>query len=690
MKRSIAVGLIALCAVHAAGAEDFRVGDAVDALRGDKWEPATVVRVDGTLVMVRFKDNKTLFCAPEKVRGKGGAAVAPATPSGPASPKPGGGGTTLRNRNSQSLDEIRIGDQVEFCDEFFWRKGKLLDRKNGWVFVSEEGGWRKNLWLEPWRVRAVGSKDAFDTRNAGKINEKERSNANRPPKDPPGPPPVPSAGSRSRPDLNRPWKSVADPSPAPPSAVTPMKRGVFLLSLPEADDVNAQNTVLGATEQHLIAVVAMQKEKSLFVEVIDRASGKSRATVLPLTTFPAALTPAGDLVAMSGPEGEALPMIFAITQPDPAPKILAPDLKDVKQFHPFSADKTLIEHRQGLRLVKHDSPKPAWENPASDLEHMALTPGGKFVLATHWSEGYVRTLDARTGALISAVAANTGDGADVVAFPDGKRFACYANDVLEICDAETGKSLNRIVIGDRFARGGLHLIDDTHLLAGLTLVDLTTQRLVARINEHVIRSWYADRGVLALVKDKEMLLLRSEPPLTQLEMFASDAPPDPRDVLFGPGSKFNIVFEAETDEATKTKSIELLKERIAQAGHTFDPAAPLTIKVTTERKPAHEATFVVSDGFGRTRGPEFKLTLRPMLTRIAYVLDGQTYEQATGLLGDGNLSQEENESPQQAADRAGRFDADLIKRFVIPTQKLKKDDLREVELGTGGFSKRLR
>lgn len=116
----------------------FAEGQKVEVREGDAWSAATISKKEGRKFLVHYDGTDAgsdewltadRLCVP--------AAKAATTRA--------------------AIKLFGIGDRVEFKNALSWQKGIISNTRGGWYFIQHEDRRNDREWVEPWRVRKVGS-----------------------------------------------------------------------------------------------------------------------------------------------------------------------------------------------------------------------------------------------------------------------------------------------------------------------------------------------------------------------------------------------------------------------------------------------------------------------------------------------------------------------------------------------------
>ena len=134
----------------------YEAGQAVEVREGDTWSKATLVRKEGRKYLIRY-DGATdeEWVTADRLRGKNGSPAAGNAQSAPAATGTGDAATGA----GEASKEItwKLGQSIEVKRGRDWRTATVMKLENGWVLaLYTPGGFKE--WVEPWRIRAQGTK----------------------------------------------------------------------------------------------------------------------------------------------------------------------------------------------------------------------------------------------------------------------------------------------------------------------------------------------------------------------------------------------------------------------------------------------------------------------------------------------------------------------------------------------------
>ncbi|RZM08826.1 MAG: hypothetical protein EOP68_10785, partial [Sphingomonas sp.] len=146
----------------AATAATYAVGQSVEVREGDTWSKAKVLAREGRRVQIEYDDGTKEWVTADRLRTPGTAgtpapAAKPADEAAPAAeeeaPKPAA--------KKPAVNSFPIGAAVEVKWGGRWSKAKVTNRRGEWHLIAYDGE-RGQEWVEPWRIRKIGSSYDID------------------------------------------------------------------------------------------------------------------------------------------------------------------------------------------------------------------------------------------------------------------------------------------------------------------------------------------------------------------------------------------------------------------------------------------------------------------------------------------------------------------------------------------------
>jgi hypothetical protein len=610
----------------------------------------------------------------------------------------------------------KIGDKVEIKWGGMWRQATIKNIRGEWYLA--EWNPRSFEWAEPWRIRAVGSKEdeiGYATpRTVMKMSEP-------PPTEKPGAAPEPIGGARKadpKPEAQTPPASTAKPDEPPAKPAddptfkeiqwapnTPLPAAAWAFTpdpLPVLKTVStpvplkqksSSSAALLRSDRLVLAAGApvavrsvngpRMSHEELHIERIDLATGKSlgaagfgkEVTLLDVSTD-------GKLVALRSDTYETRGQRLEVWSFDGTPRkiltatpFVAEDTwKDVN-FAQFAGPTQLLVGHQGrqvgrIALLDVTTGKVLWQAAMSSRSNPAMSPGRKYVVVeTHNS---VKILEALTGKPAGELPLENFQGARWAFSPSSQQIGALARKTIRVWNLADGK-MHREFTVFQDARTLEIPVDGYALLENAYLVDLDKRLILWNYRgSPVIHPAGANRVWFVSDAARSPALVTTAFPGS--EVVAAAASPRLNDLLLiKPGAKVALAFNAAGEEAQRTKAQEALKKAIADAGLVLDDAAPIRIVATTETGKPYEVQYTpigVSN-----RAPQ-KVNITPQVTRLKIEFEGKTAWETTTTVrpGIGVVQLKEGQTIEQVIAEQSKPDLLFFSRVQIPRYLQKPSD----------------
>ena len=415
-----------------------------------------------------------------------------------------------------------VGKQVEVKWGGQWRRAVVVNHRGDWILIDYDGNKFFREWVEPWRVRDIGSSE--DIGGNAPINPYVRHNEG-PPRDQPGPAPAAAAPMRNRGAADNPRENqTASDVPITP-VVRDNVKSVALDGLPPltslAPDaaapvqwVTAPIALSGSNGQffdHLEALLLSPASgiAAVFhffappggvapqyrIERVDMKAGKSlNVSTLPLELHMLDLSSDGRLLlARTGPFGPGRSARLDVWQID------GQNAAHVVTFMPFTPrtggeqivwahfagpDHVLVRSFDGeLSCFEFRKAIQIWSAKAGLSNTNALSATGKYLAA---STGHsIAIVEPLSGRALGAIDIGDQPAQSLAFAPDGKQLAAAGQDEVSVWDLSHGASVSDIwSVGApgqavEFGASGYLLLDHTHLVSLSKQVIAWTYRGVA-------------------------------------------------------------------------------------------------------------------------------------------------------------------------------------------------------------------
>lgn len=506
----IAIALLMVAAPRHAGAQaataPFAEGQKVEIREGDTWSSASILKREGRRFLVHYDGTEAStdeWVTTDRMRALAGAA--PNAPNPPAGP--GGSPATTR-----PAARFPMGQPVEYKSWWDWKRGVVVNIRGKWYFVQHEGNRNEREWVEPWRLRKVGStEDAIGNCDSyGTVR-----NGQGPPRDDPGDPPQPKEWTHDAiKRQEREKASLAAPlTPCDRSAVveahfgadpgTPFKpdpephatRPLVPRSVPLAGAIRnffGEDLFVSSPQTGILAAAVYNDDRA-GIERVDVAQGRlMNEVVLPIDTINMDLSPDGKLLATRS-NGSSGNDRLAIWNVEAAEARHVVSLKPYDQGNSFSHDlkwarfignDRVLTCNSGGALVLWDlKAKAIWTAAAPHADSITLSPGrlqiAMLTLPT------ITVIDAMSGQTLRVLNASAQQRGGKMCFkPDGTQLAMSSEDRLVVYDLISGRlvsDFNPRLNGSET----LAWVADRYILAGGTnLIGLDEQMLVWLYGKH--------------------------------------------------------------------------------------------------------------------------------------------------------------------------------------------------------------
>ncbi len=602
-------------------------GQKVQVREGDTWSAATIVKHEGRRYFIHYDgaDASTdEWVTPDRIR-MPGAAPAPASGSTtkPAAPK-------APSWNNGQKVEVKWGG--------LWRQASIFNRRGEWYLVTYDARGNSREWVEPWRIRAVGSTE--DNIGYAKPNSMARP-TDPPPTPQPGPPTEPIGarrGSRGGPGaMPDPVAAAPDipelkPIPAdragaltaafsgavgpahiaPDAEAKPAKeltaRGIGLA----AASPDVQRIFFSSPQTAIAAVCAGTPMKSAGkttnVQRADLVTGKS----LGIYKFPTPiegedLSPDGKLLLARNEIARKQLDVWDIGD-------TSGDAKHVVSFVPFETgdvkwmrfldnDHLLTQDNSGtVAMWEFRAAKLIWSGGAHAGVTPAISPNGRYI-AIGEANIEIVIADARDGKPLGKLPADNGSQWVLSFKPDGKQLAGVGTESLCIWDLAGGKLASQITVIGNPGRSidwvdeGFVLLDNSYLTSlEKKLVVWTYEEAgwgfgTRRGAEFARRYWYATES-----SKSAAALVSIELPDPAARNAAASVNADQEFVLH-PGMKVSLDVRLSGD--ARQKVYDSLKKRLTDNGLIVADGQPMKVTAYTEDGTEHEMQY---HSFGIARG----------------------------------------------------------------------------------------
>ena len=627
-----------------------------------------------------------------------------------------------RLRNLQYV----AGQKVEVRTGRHWEQATVRRKQGEWTMVQYTPGTLKE-WVEPWRIRKLGSSEDFEdfvSPNSRFFKDEAAPTAK--PSAGPG-----AAAAADAPALRKPAApaspatAAAPYNPAAPGPTQPIdyeKEPTFRkpdladaarpLKLDPSAKASippdaaaprpapARITLKGATGEifervsepvfplssSLVFVVSSLAEHGkptrVRVEKIDTAGNRSVA-VYPFE---------GDILLMSAsPDGNTLLMrsntssmgtldrveLWSLQSGTPTRTLIFYPYgeahwseRDVN-FATFVDNKHFLTVSSKGKLVLWEAAlaKGVYSVEMSHWSKPALSATGKYLAVE--SKGRVFIVDALTGKALASFELESGSAGGTLAFsPSGKRLGALADQNIFLWDIGTGELLEQFRVPVKVDRTFGFTTDEHALLFNRYLVDLTRNIVLWKYetNDHSVGAVAPSGQFYAPSSERlgarsRQVVSTSLPDSAAANLAATLKPDDL--LLLKPGMKVSLVVNIDAPEEKREAITKSLKERLIANALVAADNQPLVLVASTAAGPSVDRTYRRFDA-----GPgeaEQKVSVPTVVSKLEFQHEGKTvWESSTSSSAGYHLSLKEGESIQDAVNAAAKPNLSFFERARLP------------------------
>ncbi|MDB5331317.1 MAG: hypothetical protein JWP03_2468 [Phycisphaerales bacterium] len=700
----------------------YTEGQKIEVREGDSWSAASVVKQEGRKFLVHYEgaDASTdEWVTAERMRapGSGGA---PAVGAGPATnpaagPKPAKPPAVW---NLHSAVEVKWGG--------LYRKAAVVNRRGDWYLVNYENG-PFDEWVEPWRIRKVGSSDdpiGYAKPNATVFKNK----ASNPPTDKPGPAPdepdVAGAGgagggpvveSADTPLTATDRAAVHDvifgggdvdaftlapdaqAKPAKPIVLNPIalqgNSGEFsdhvtaiFFSTPDAAIAAAVHTDAAPGRPNRVRAgrAAHGKPTHVRIERVDLAGGKAlNVSEIPGDVEPLDISPDGKLfVDHSSGFGFGVSARLDVWQIDAAGEAVhgasfvpfdnrPPNNRDISWARFVDSDHVLVMSNEGfISLWEWRKAKAVWSAQAEARVKPVLSENGKYV-AVAIKGNEILIAEARTGKTLGRLSAESTWALKLAFKPDGTQLAAAGQDLLFVWDLATGKKLHELspigVMGQSIAWVGEGFV----LLDGQSLVALDKKMVAwvydnpsSRNTQGSTRETFAGRYWYAAEAGQG-----AKPALVSVALPHEAARREAlavnfdQEMIVKPGT--TVSLDVAVAGEVQQKVIDALTARMKQSGITIAANAPVKLIARSEPGETREMEYrAFRAGFGGNQ----KISVATSKLRLALETAGGKvlWERRSATSPPGMLMMKQGQTIEQGVAEAMKPSAGFFENSRVP------------------------
>jgi hypothetical protein len=449
--------------------------------------------------------------------------------------------------------------KVEVSHVTKWLEGEVVEKRGEWVLVNYPSVSAKE-WVEPWRIRKVGSTEDLPGRVTA--NRMMRGKLGDPPREIPGPPPWEGLLWDGK------WGMVPDGVAAVKEA---LPASVPLMARDE--DFEEKAVTVSAGDKPVVWIShAWQKrgthEKGLTLERVDVSSKKS-----------VVFKPEGGLKFLdASPDGTSVLLMPRTGSRGGVELWTVTDGKlerasDVKPFESrFGGPQGAFFTDEGNILVIGSFGKPSlWDMKTKAYVYQevelgkglfkdaVMSPGRKYLAITSQSVG-VSIIEVKTGKRVGEMP-RSSERSELAFSPSGKQLVSFGGYGIEVWDMTTGKQWRQFMV-DAPPRATLSVPVDGYALVGGLLVDLEKRVVVWKYPE--IKT---DPGVViepGTVTFATNGSLKTVKVAGEAERAVSKGVDAEGILMIKPGMKVSVEVSVPAPEGEKVK--ELLLKSLAKAG----------------------------------------------------------------------------------------------------------------------------
>jgi hypothetical protein len=580
------------------------------------------------------------------------------------------------------VPNYKIGEKLEAKRTAFWEKCTVVNRRGDWFLVNYDG-WDWREWVEPWRLRPIGSTYDVESRSGNpRMTAKKMTD---PPRPTPGDAPTkdkPAANDPfSAPDAGIPIKEAvrtgrtvapaADAwafKPAPAPKLTPAGPTV----LPPLSDFFSGYTDLSLAGNFACVTIKGDRpgaEAQTGLVKVNLAAGTGQGIETKGASLPLALSPNGNLlVARSNgfhSKTNSRIDLYKIVERKATPvNSFFPDEGKADVKDAFFADDTHLITLAGDTLTcwDVDSLAAQWQILTSESA-MARSPDGK-IIAVQAGDG-VALIDLADGKCVGTL---DGTAYRSLSFStDGQRLLGLNQGVLSVWNLADGKPLYTLGLPPGVS-GNLLALDADNALVGPYLFSLTKKLPVWKYEGSNLRTTAGGR-VFTLSssggpRDKNQAVASAVLPHPAAVTALKNAPDAP--MVLHPGMKVSIDFQHEASDQQKQNAITKLTRKLNAADNEVVPGQPVVLTTRTEAGKSETREYEKRQGFDRSTE---SVTISSKVTTFSIVANGQpawsvssTFRNDPGYM----VSLQKGESIQSKAD-AATINNDWIGDVTLPT-----------------------
>lgn len=699
---------IALFIAGPVSAATFTDGQRVEVREGDSWSPATILKHEGRRYQIHYQGGDAStdeWVAADRLRaaGEGGASGSTTAPAG-GTEKPA----------PAKENPWVVGQKVEAKYGGTWGKAVVVKKQGAWTMLRWDT-WRTNEWVEPQRIRKLGSKED----NLGFADWNPRVEIN---EAPPSPEPGVEGGEEKEKDKD---KRAASPFSIP-------NEGVNGLPLTEADRASGKTIVPGEASPKTAPAAdnPLPKANVRPVALHDQGPGGELSLVVnPSCTFAMITnTPRGsakttvnfercDLAAgQTGAVTALAPNVRVLAISPDGSKLLtrsekffggtkwrvdlwsisAGTAKAVLSFRPYEAkdEQAAVEwarfldndrvltcgggNQLTLWQLSGKQPKAVYTIGASGELEPTISAGGKYIVLASGKMIYL--CDTASGQTVAQAPLQGGIRGAVSLRADARQLAIFGGHRLVVIDLSDGTVQHDIGLPPQVRDGQIDWVGaDQVLLQGTWLFDLPHRSVAWTYTgdageQSVVagRLFYTTTNTTGGARGRQTVLASTPVPDTAAQSALGKLPQG--ETLVRDGSKVALSVEVNAPEDVRQKIVKHLTKQLEAAGVTIADGQPVTLKATSATADSQEMSYRRIGGAPSDAGEKVSVTR----TRhsVAFVFEGKPAWELSSMSGGapGMLRMNEGESIRDAAGRQGQPTYDWFLTTSLPSVVLKPRD----------------
>lgn len=682
----LVLGLFFSLPAQGQATKDLAPGAKVEVREGDTWSPATIVKREGRKYQIQFEGSETPeaeWVTADRLRpaGNAGATTKPAAETPAVTPKP-----------APAKIKWKVGDIVEVKWGGMWRKATVNRRQGEWTLAFYDNG-NIGEWIEPWRIRDVGSDYDIDysSPNSGvfktRIEQPPRPTPGTPPaekkpeekKDPFAPlpfeqtvtPAVMEGTKEVLPVADGAWSVPVDATAKPAATVQPV-------SLAGPGKGSIENIIVRPTAAVLVYKANQSGSDVFGIERVDLKTSTGKGiSELDRATYPVDLSPSGKLLLAraNGFFGGTKHRIDLWNVEAKEPKHVISFLpygekeghsRDIS-FAQFIDEDHAITVDGGGDLIcwELSKAKALWRMGVGNRATMAASPNGKYLYIA--AEDGLLAVEPLSGKVLGML---SGDGCtfnDISIAPDGKRLVGLNGSVLSSVDLEKGQLIDEVGLPTEVRAGSVLALEDGMVLLGDSyLFDTKSNAVVWQYESKGRAPMRAASGRVFYYfnGNNRSVLTSAKLPHDAAKQAASKVSGET--LVLKPGDSISLSVEIDASDEERKAITQGITAQVEKGGLKIADGSPIRLVLRTEDGKTDQETYRrIGRGFGETE----TVNITTKITRIFYEKDGKTlWERRTENRVGGMVSAKEGQSINDAVQAASKFNTAFLKSVRVPTK----------------------